>query len=76
MTLPDPNDRHVVVAAVRGRADVIVTGNVRHCPLAILGRSISRSSIPTTSCSISWTSSRESCSRFYESKLLTLGARL
>ena len=26
--LPDPNDRHTVAAALRGRADVIVTENV------------------------------------------------
>jgi hypothetical protein len=30
----DPKDRHVLAAAVRGRADVIVTSNVRDFPPA------------------------------------------
>jgi hypothetical protein len=29
----DPKDRHVMAAAVRGRADVIVTSNVKDFPL-------------------------------------------
>ncbi len=28
----DPRDRHVLAAAIRGRADVIVTNNLRHFP--------------------------------------------
>lgn len=37
LTLPDPNDRHVLAAAIREKADVIVTNGIRDFPPAVLG---------------------------------------
>ena len=34
--LPDPDDRHVLAVAIHGRADVIVTKNLKHFPATAL----------------------------------------
>lgn len=34
--LPDPDDRHVVAAAIRGEADIVLTANLKDFPAAAL----------------------------------------
>ena len=57
-TLPDPNDRHVLAAAIVARCDVIVTQNLNHFPDDALEPSESMRSIPANSSRTTFTSRR------------------
>jgi predicted nucleic acid-binding protein len=52
----DPKDRHVLAAAVRANAEVIVTFNRRDFPESALSRTTSKLSTLTSSCSTNSTS--------------------
>jgi hypothetical protein len=47
--LPDPNDRHVLAAAIVGRCDAIVSRNLKHFRMSWSDPTASKSNIPTNS---------------------------
>ncbi|WP_209693041.1 PIN domain-containing protein [Kribbella aluminosa] len=50
--LPDADDRHVLAAAIKVHAQVIVTENIKDFRRAVCGHGTSKLEAPTTSC---WT---------------------
>jgi len=55
LDLPDAGDRHVLAAAIKANAQIIVTENTKDFPDEKLAAGTSKLKAPTTSCSISST---------------------
>lgn len=54
LSLPDAGDRHIFAAAIRGRADVIVTFNLKHFRLPNFPNMTLSRNTPTISVTIFW----------------------
>lgn len=54
LALPDPGGRHVLAAAIAGRADFIITSNLQHFPTAVLAGFGLEAIAPDTFISAQW----------------------